>query len=202
MIISNSRQIPKTSIICSNKKYYDILYSYLQCISEPNEYGVKGYERVISKRKINFTKLGQLLNISRQTASIKFKDLFELGLLIEDEDNYYLTILSQDSAFLVPKETLDVLNDTLNEKSISTYVYLFNRYIANENKAFIFTLEQIKTFVGISFKTRSNDSVVTNILLVLKKLGLIDYRLTTQLDTSSFSNVKTIYEILWVKNQI
>jgi hypothetical protein len=28
-IQSNSRQIPKTKDICSNKKYYDILYAYL-----------------------------------------------------------------------------------------------------------------------------------------------------------------------------
>ena len=29
----NSRQMPKAKTICSNKKYYDILYAYLQCIS-------------------------------------------------------------------------------------------------------------------------------------------------------------------------
>ena len=31
---NNSRQIPKTKDICSSKKYNDILYAYLQCVSE------------------------------------------------------------------------------------------------------------------------------------------------------------------------
>ena len=35
-IKSNSRQIPKVKEICANKKYFDILYSYLQSISKYN----------------------------------------------------------------------------------------------------------------------------------------------------------------------
>ena len=38
-IMPNSRQIPKTKEICANKKYFDILYAYLQCISEKDEEG-------------------------------------------------------------------------------------------------------------------------------------------------------------------
>ena len=29
----NSRQMPSTKKICADKKFYDILYAYLQCIS-------------------------------------------------------------------------------------------------------------------------------------------------------------------------
>ena len=76
-IKNNSRQIPKTKEICSNKKYYDVLYAYLQCISEKNFEG----KRIFSKKEINFSKLGNVFNLSRQTISTKFKNLKELGLI-------------------------------------------------------------------------------------------------------------------------
>ena len=60
-IQSNSRQVPKAKNICSNKKYYDILYAYLQCISERDETGV----RYFLKKDINFSKLGEMFNLSR-----------------------------------------------------------------------------------------------------------------------------------------
>ena len=58
---NNSRQIPKTKTICANKKYYDILYSYLQCISVKSDNG----SRCFNKKEINFTKLGHMFNLSR-----------------------------------------------------------------------------------------------------------------------------------------
>ena len=33
----NSRQIPKTVKYCTDKRYNDIVYAYLQCISEFDE---------------------------------------------------------------------------------------------------------------------------------------------------------------------
>ena len=73
-IQSNSRQVPKTKEICSNKKYYDVLYSYLQCISELEE---NSKIRYFSKKEVNFTKLGEQFGLSRQTISTKFKNLKE-----------------------------------------------------------------------------------------------------------------------------
>ena len=58
----NSRQIPKSKNICSNKKYYDILYAYLQCISERDSDTNKRY---FYKKDINFSKLGEIFNLSR-----------------------------------------------------------------------------------------------------------------------------------------
>ena len=54
-IENDSRQIPKTLEICANKKYYDILYAYLQYISEKDENGV----RYFTKKDINFSRLGE-----------------------------------------------------------------------------------------------------------------------------------------------
>lgn len=58
----NSRQVPKTKDICANKKYYDILYAYLQCISVRDE--LTGI-RYFTKKDINFSKLGDMFNLSR-----------------------------------------------------------------------------------------------------------------------------------------
>jgi hypothetical protein len=58
---NNSRQIPKTKEICANKKYYDILYAYLQCISDKREDGT----RTFKKKAINFSSLAHTFNLSR-----------------------------------------------------------------------------------------------------------------------------------------
>ena len=184
--------MPKDKGICSNKKYYDILYAYLQCISARDE--VSGV-RYFYKKDINFSKLGELFNLSRQTVSTKFKNLKELGLVVEmDNDTFRLVELSADIASLVPYNTLKLITDTLNENSISTYIYLLNCYYANNCRPFQFTLDQIKSYIGISTATRSNNDIITNILYVLDKVGLIKYSLTTlKQDSDTFQNVKTIY---------
>ena len=199
-IKTNSRQIPKNKEICANKKYYDILYAYLQCISEKSENGI----RYFNKKEINFTKLGNIFNLSRQTVSTKFKNLKELGLIREkDKETYEIIVLEKDIASLVPYDTLKLITDTLNENSISVYVYLFTRYYRNNCQPFQFTLESVKKHIGICASTRSNDEIITNILFVLQKMGLVKYSMTTaKQEADSFQNVKTIYQIDWITNTL
>ena len=194
-----SRQIPSKQTICANKKYFDILYAYLQSISDWDE---DTDIRTVNKSDVNFSRLGNMFGLSRQTVSTKFKNLMELGLIEEFNSKQYRVIrLDNDLATLVPFETVKLLTDTLNENSISTYVYLFNRYYANKYKPFQFTLEQVKSFIGICTTTRSNDDVITNILFVLEKIGLIKYSLTTyQQENDTFNNIKTIYQLDWLTN--
>ena len=93
--------------------------------------------------------------------------------------------------------------DTLSQNTISTYVYLFNKFYANEYKPFQFTIEQIKNHIGISTTTRSNDEIVSNILFILQKLGIIKYSLTTlKQEGDNFNNVKTIHQLDWITNDI
>ena len=197
----NSRQVPKSKNICSNKKYYDILYAYLQCISERDKESNKRY---FYKKDINFSKLGEIFNLSRQTVSTKFKNLKELGLVEEvNKDTYQLIELSADIASLVPYNTLKLITDTLSENSISTYIYLLNCYYSNDCRPFQFTLDQIKKHIGISTNTRSNNDIITNILYVLEKIGLIKYSLSTvKQETDSFQNLKTIYQLDWLTNTL
>ena len=64
----------------------------------------------------------------------------------------------------------------------------------NNYKPYEFTLEQVKTWVGISTKTRSNDDIITNILKVLYTCGLIEYRMIDKIDnTTNFGNIKTMF---------
>ena len=145
-----------------------------------------------------------MFNLSRQTVSTKFKNLKDLGLIKELNKNTYEVItLEKDLASLIPYDTLKLITDTLNENSISTYVYLLNCYYANNCRSFTFTLEQVKKHIGICSSTRSNDDIITNILFVLEKIGLIKYRLTSiKQENDTFQNIKTIYELEWLTNSI
>ena len=187
----NSRQVPNHKQICANKKYYDILYAYLQCISTKD----KDNRRFISKKSINFSQLGAKFGLTRQTISTKFKNLKEMGLIRDaNSEQYELITLDKDLAMLVQYDTLKILVDALNENSISVYVYLLERYFANESKPYTFTLDQIKTRIGVSTTTRSNNDIITNILFVLQKIGLIKYSLTTMSqEEDTFANIKTLY---------
>ena len=197
----NSRQMPKAKTICSNKKYYDILYAYLQCISQRDEETNKRY---FYKKDINFSKLGEIFGLSRQTVSTKFKNLKELGLIEENgSDTYFLIELSTDLASLIPYNTLKLLTDTLSENAISAYIYLLNCYYSNECRPFQFSLDQVKTYIGISTATRSNNDVITNILYVLEKIGLIKYSLSAlSQEEDIFQNIKTIYQLDWLTNKL
>ena len=148
--------------------------------------------------------MAEIFNLSRQTVSTKFKNLKELNL-VEDLGNgeYKLKTLDRDLASLVPYETLKLITDTLNENSISTYVYLLNCYYSNSCKPFQITLEQIKKQIGICSTTRSNDSIITNILYVLSKIGLIKYQMVTNVqEEDNFQNIKTYYQINWLTNSL
>ncbi len=57
--------------------------------------------------------------------------------------------------------------------------------------------------VGLSVSARNNNDIVTNILFVLQKIGLIKYSLTTVVqDNDNFNNIKTIYQLDWMTNDI
>lgn len=200
----DTRQIPKIEKICANKKYHDILYGYLQEHSQWD--GVQGHRRYVDKTLVNFSQIGKLLGISRQTASTKFQNLVKLGLITDNPDQegkYYLTILPAEVAGLIPEPTLKLINDTLSEHCISAYLYLLLRYIANEEEPYTFLLADVKKHIGICTTTRSNDQVITNILFVLQKIGLIRYSLTTlQQDNVDYKDVKTVYRIDFLTNYI
>ena len=73
----------------------------------------------------------------------------------------------------------------------------------NNFKPYEFTLGQLKDWVGITTKTRSNDFIITSILNILHTCGLIDYQIIEKVDdTTNFKNIKTIYQIINVNNEL
>ena len=203
-IEKNSRQVPKVAKYMSNKKYCDILYCYFQTISSWDE--VDGHPRYFSKKEKNFSKIGAALGLSRQTVSTKFTNLENLGLLKEDKlnDRYELIILPEDIASLIPAETLRVLVNTMNENTISVYIYLLNRYYAvkcNNQQEFMFTKEQLKTVIGISATTRSNDYIIDDKLKVLSKLELLKYEARDEKDKIT-GEIKTHLYVTEMRNVI
>ena len=190
MIIKNSRQIPKTKNLMSNELYSDMLYSYLQVISYfEQETGT----RFIPKKEIKFTQIAEALNITRQTASAKFKKLLEMKLLILNEKlaRYEFKILDKTIANLVPVETLRKLVSAFNENTINIYMVILNNWYTNKQKPYALPLNTIKTFIGLSTKTRSNNYIITDLLEILKKLKLLNYELSYQ--SQEDGSTKTIY---------
>ena len=173
-IQNNSRQMPSIEKYTADKKYNDILYGTLQEMSYAEVIdGITA--RYVNKGDVAFATLGNKIGLSRQVTSTKFKNLISLGLIeyVENEKRYKLNYLDKSISALVPFETLRKLNNSLNQNSISLFVYLLKRYIANNEKEFIATMSQMKKFIGVATNTTSNNDVINDILHILKLIGLV-----------------------------
>ena len=190
-IITNSRQVPKEKTIILNNGYCDVIYGYLQIISQWD--GDKSSLRYIPKRGFTMTGAADDCGVSRATFSKYFKAMLDTPenvtagnpiLLKEKSDRYELLVLDQTLAMLVPYKTLVALVSALNSRAISIYVYLLNRYLAtlaSGSKTFVFTIDSLKAVVGLSNKNRGkSNEVIKGILTVLHKLGLLQWKEVTE----------------------
>lgn len=202
-ILKDSRQMPKKQEWVADKMYSDVVYAWLQTNSEwDKELNV----RWIAKKDVKYVRIAESLGITRQTASTKFKRLLDrddkgqtgLGLVIlnEEKSRYELPVLPPDVAMLIENGTLRKMVNTLNENSISVYIYLLGRFLAGKEQPFKVEIDQIKEFIGIALSSRGNNYIVTDILLVLGKLGLIEYELVLE------KEVRTVYQVNLVRNFI
>lgn len=205
-IQKNSRQMPSSKAITKEKNYCDLLYAWLQCNSELLD--MESRTRYIERKNVKWAKIerdftrqssdGTVEKImDRKTIAKYFKHLEEKGLvkLNEEDDNYYLTILDNYEANLIEYKTLNKLMNVFQKNSISIYIYLFNRYFANDQKPFFATIRQIKEFIGIATSTTSNNMLIDDTLDILKRLKLLDYDITYQ-------DGKTMFQFKWVKNKL
>lgn len=196
-IESDSRQIPKIEKYTADKKYNDLLYSFLQEMSYKEKIGEQ-VDRYINKEDIVFSKLADQIGLSRQVVSTKFKNLIKIGLVefIEEEKRYKLSYLDASVAMLIPIETLRKINNALSQNSISIYVYLLKRFIANNEKEYPVTMAQMKNFIGIASNTTSNNEVINDILEVLELLGLV------KIERRQTEENKTLLVVVKVNNKI
>ena len=196
----NSRQIPSITSYTSDNKYNDLLYGVLQ--EKSYHEVINGVSiRYVDKKDVVFSKLCHFVGLSRQKTSQKFNNLIEKGLVQEDPNprmkRYILNELDTTVASLVPLETLRKINNALSQHAISLFVYLMNRYIANKEKQFVVTMNQMKSFIGVATGTTSNNNIVTDILEILQLIGLVQWKY--QWDEN---NKKTLIIIGGVRNLV
>ena len=200
-VFYDSRQIPSDKSLTGNKKYSDLLYGYLQVVSEREE-GTN--IRYIEKKNLKFTKIAADLQISRQTVASRLNNLIDMGLLKYDEvkKRYEFITIQKDLAALLPKPTVRILCNTLRERSLSILAYLLKRYFQHGQKPFNINIDILKAQVGLSSANRgTNNEVITDTLILLKKLGFIDYKVVKEMDKVS-GGFKTVYILLSVDNYI
>lgn len=196
--------MPTNRMLVREKNYCDLLYAWLQCNSE--RVHPTSRERCIAKSKVKWAAIerdftrelsdGTIEKImDRRTVAKYFNFLLAQGLIKLEEDTYYLTLLEGSEAHLIEYNTLSKLMNVLQKNSLSIYIYLYNRYYANNSKPFIATMKQIKEYIGVATTTTSNNVFIDDTLDILKRLNLLDYELTLQ-DGKSYLTFK------WVKNQL
>ena len=135
--------------------------------------------------------------MSRKTIAKYFSYLIDSNLVSDEGDEYYyLTVLDGSEANLIEYNTLLKMMNVFQKNSINIYIYLFNKYYSNSFQPFIATFRQIKEYIGIATTTTSNNAIIDDTIDILKRLGLLDYKLKVLEDN------KTCLEFLWVKNEL
>lgn len=192
VIQKNSRQMPKQENIVRNKDYYDLVYSWFQCESI-----IKDNMRVVTKDKINYSSIGNSLGLDRRTVSRYIGRLEALGLLNKLIDgSFELKQLEPTVATLVPYPTLRQIQNSLHRNSVSIFVYLLNRFIANGEQEFYISYVSLKQFIGISTATASNNIVVSDIMKTLSALGLVEYKLVQTAEHRTNILIESVSNIL------
>ena len=206
VIKKNSRQMPSTTSIVREKDYCDLLYAWLQCNSEREN--VNTSRRRIEKKKVKWASIERDFTrelsdgtiekaMSRKTIAKYFSYLIDSNLVSDEGDEYYyLTVLDGSEANLIEYNTLLKMMNVFQKNSINIYIYLFNKYYSNSFQPFIATFRQIKEYIGIATTTTSNNAIIDDTIDILKRLGLLDYKLKV------FEDNKTCLEFLWVKNEL
>lgn len=206
VIKKNSRQMPSTTSIVREKDYCDLLYAWLQCNSEREN--VNTSRRRIEKKKVKWASIERDFTrelsdgtiekaMSRKTIAKYFSYLIDSNLVSDEGDEYYyLTVLDGSEANLIEYNTLLKMMNVFQKNSINIYIYLFNKYYTSSFQPFIATFRQIKEYIGIATTTTSNNAIIDDTIDILKRLGLLDYRLKILEDN------KTCLEFLWVKNEL
>lgn len=187
----NNRQMPKVKEICSDKRYSDVVYGWFQHMSVKDK---DENVRYVPKKDVKYVNISRVVNLSRQTVAKKVQSLQDIQLIVynEDKKRFELPLLSKENGWLMDARTLEFLVNTVSDDTISVYIYLLRASYDNEGKPFLFPLKALKHFIGICDSTESNNTYITDKLLLLREIGLLDYELDLE---------KRMYKLLWITNE-
>ncbi len=152
--------------------------------------------RFVTTDQINCSAIGRELGMDRRTVGRYIKKLYEQELLEEQPGKTILKILERTAATLVPYPTLRQIQNSLHRNSVSIFVYLLNRYIANSEQPYFVTYNELKKYIGISTATASNNVVVSDILKTLKALRLINYEVIQTEATRCNIQIQSVTNVL------
>lgn len=104
--------------------------------------------------------------------------------------------LDSKEAALVPYPILRKLVNSLSHNSVSIYTHLLDRFIAAHEQEFIVTHRQLKEHLGLSSSSSSNNQIITDILDVLDRLGLISMELRYVEENKTFIYITNVTNVL------
>lgn len=175
----NQRTIPTTegfkkSIIEGKGavKVNDIVYMYLQSISNRNQ---EEAHRYVKKADLNITEItgkNGVLKISRKTYYNKLNELKEIGLIEENE--LYYTLKNPETFFLIPHETLVyLLTNGVAEGVFKIFAWLGNRNKIMEGNVVFSQNILIEDVLAENKTSQPQHKRVKYNLDLLQRLGLI-----------------------------
>ena len=179
----------------NDKKVDGELYAYFQSISFP-----EGELTIVSKKDLPTKKeiCGNLGFKSVKTFNSHLKYLIEKGYIVEELERYILPNV-EDFYALIPLETIQFLNDTLQTNVIKTYIYLGQKRKFKTN--YEFTIKELATNIGIKVEHNSRAyETMNNILQCLKILGLINY-ITVPVGNTESKKILTYFSEKVEKNK-
>lgn len=155
----------------NDKKANGELYAYLQSISFP-----KDNQTIIDKKNMPLKKtICDKIGIKQvRTLNVHLNYLIEQGYII-DKITYYILPNVEDVYSLIPLETIQFLNDTVQEHVFKIYIYLAQRYSYKKN--YEFTIAELAANIGLKLNNHSRPyKQINNVLEILRLCGLIDFK--------------------------
>lgn len=152
----------------NNKRVDAELYAYLQSLSIAEDNQTVLYKSELPAQYMICSKLGIK---DARTYKSHLKYLIDTQYVVDCGDRYILP--NQENVYLLlPLETLRFICDTLTPFVIKIYIYLGQRWKFKKN--YDFTYAELAEHVGIKLVGNARGyEQITNVLLVLEKLGLI-----------------------------
>ena len=166
-------RVPRDSDFIGNKNISDIAYMmlFLEAAYDPKNPTF----RKLSIKDVNYSRLTEGVDISRQTFAKYVKKLIEVGRITEENGFYILPVPQDNKYYDIETETIEELIAFAKNHSIKIYVYLlgWHRYCLKNGDLFNFSLDNLCKTIGLTEQQSRNHRTIKYILSMLERLELI-----------------------------